>query len=149
LLGYFQNEQYFKHCLPVFAATLHLPRDWPFWKIHALYISVLGDYFAATLNSVELTKHYLPSALKPQRIKTPHVQFMVFSDKIKRCKTVALLQSKDIGFSTKQGSHFSANEPVLDWRHMLKLLLCTVGAYFNPNPARIVTFPQKLIHDKD
>jgi hypothetical protein len=151
LHGYFQNEQYFKHCWSAFASKLHLPRKLEILHNTCFIHMRFGDYLGHNLHFLDLITYYLPRALQLQRSKTPGVQFMVFSNDTDHCKTVQLLQSHDIHFSTE------TNEV----QTLMQMSQCWIGgicsnssyawwgAYLNPNPKRIVTFPKQWVNDMD
>ena len=92
-------------------------------------------------------KNILKTAMQLQRDKNTDVQFIVFSNDIERCKAVPLLLSNDVTFSTE------TNEV----RTLVAMSRCWLGgicanstfswwgAYLNPNPARVVTFPKKWV----
>ncbi len=148
LSGYFQNEAYFKHCFADFAGKLALPEVQLLPRTCFIHLR-LGDYVNNALHYVDLTAHYLQRAMRLQRAKTPGVQFLVFSDGIAQCKTLAPLRAPDVAFNDE------ANEV----RALARMSKCWIGgicsnstfswwgAYLNPNPARVVTFPRKWINN--
>jgi hypothetical protein len=146
LNGHFQDERHFKHCFPEFKKFLHLPTDLPVLSNTCFIHLRLGDYLHTPGFNIELTKYYLPRAMQLQRKANPQVQFLVFSNDMERSK--ALLASCDVTFSTE------TNEV----RTLVAMSRCWLGgicanstfswwgAYLNPNPARVVTFPSKWIN---
>lgn len=147
--GHFQNETYFKHCFPEFRKLLHLPTDLPVLSNTCFIHLRLGDYVHCSALNIELTKYYLPRAMQLQRDANPQVQFLVFSNDMERSKAVPLLASDDVTFSAE------TNEV----RTLVQMSRCWLGgicanstfswwgAYLNPNPARVVTFPSKWINE--
>jgi len=148
LNGYFQNEQYFKHCFAAFSRMLRFPDNLPLLQRTCFVHLRFGDY-VGTVHGVELVQHYLPRAMLLQRAATPQVQFLVFSDNIARCKTIPLLQAADVAFSAEKN----------EVRALVRMSRCWIGgicsnstfswwgAYLNPNPARVVTFPRKWMNN--
>ena len=150
LHGYFQQELYISHRLAAFARRLKLPEgaappapDTCF--IHLRY----GDYLVHTVHALDLITHYLPAAMSLQRERRPGVRFLVFSDDVERCKGVSWLQASDVAFSEESDAV----------RALVRMSQCEAGgicsnssfgwwgAYLNANPAKVVTFPRKWMHN--
>jgi hypothetical protein len=149
LSGYFQNEKYFKHCFSEFAAMLNLPKDLPILPntcfIHLRY----GDYLKHPHHYVDLTAYYLPRAMQLQRDANQQVQFLVFSDDIERCKGIPILTSEDVSFSSEPNEVRTFVQMSRCWLGGIcaNSTFSWWGAYLNPNPARVVTFPSKWMNN--
>ena len=147
--GYFQQEMYFKHCLNDFISRLRLPSDIEPQPntcfIHLRY----GDFLKHAVHSLDLLSHYLPAAMQLHRNKHPGIKFLVFSDDLKRCRTIALLETADVSFA----------EDIDAVRALVCMSKCEAGgicsnssfgwwgAYLNTNPEKLVTFPRKWMQN--
>ena len=149
LSGYFQNEKYVKDYLQDFLNTLTLPNDVP-TKDNTCFIHVrLGDYVNHNVLGLDLTSVYVPAAMAYQRKQNPDVQFIVFSNEISKCKDMQLFKGEGIEFSNETDEVQTLVEMSKCWLGGIcsNSTFSWWGAYMNPNPDRVVTFPSEWIKD--
>jgi hypothetical protein len=145
LNGFFQHENYFKHCATEFISKLQLPKDVEHYPGTCFIHVRLGDYLIHHVHNLSLEKKYLPAAIAYVLEKHPDAVFLVFSDDIEKCKFLPELQASNITFNHETDAV----------RALVAMSNCTLGgicwnssfswwgAYLNRNPEKIVTFPKR------
>jgi hypothetical protein len=149
LNGFFQHEQYFKHCFEKFADKLQLPMDVNSMPNTCFVHVRLGDFLTHSVHNVGLQKTYLPTAIAYVLHKRPDAKFLVFSDDIEKCKQLHVLQDTNVLFCEETDAV----------RSLVAMSKCELGgicwnssfswwgAYLNPNPDKIVTFPDRWMNN--
>jgi len=148
LYGYFQHERYSEHVVREFVGGLvaRLP-SFPA-RPEACFIHVRrGDYVGNPLHCIDFFSKYYPAAmaLVRQLLPDPPVKFVVFSDDVAWCREQAAFASSEFEFEAEpdplcalalmascSAGGICANSSFSWW-----------GAFLNPNPRRVVTFPRK------
>lgn len=154
LLGYFQSENYFKHCV---SDILHYfePADFLVKKIHDKYSNELtgntcsihvrrGDYTGSKVHDVCDLEYY--NTCINNMISMNITKFLVFSDDINWCKS---------NFTNGDFHFIEGNSPVED---LFIMSFCKHNiianssfswwaSYLNKNPEKVVYAPKKWFND--
>jgi len=147
--GYFQHEKYVADCRAEFIDRLSLPADVPHLRQSCFIHIRKGDYVGNAVHDIDLCSRYLPRAMSLLRALHPGLSFLVFSDDIAFCKTMALLQQDDVLF-------YEEADEVASLVQMSKCGLGGIcwnssfswwGAYMNENPDKVVVFPSKWFNN--
>ena len=152
--GYFQNEKYFinykKEILELFQME-EFNRSYLTEKYDDLnntfFIHIRrGDYSYLHMHNVDMNKYYVNCFT----LFKPDAKFLVFSDDIKYCKNLEILNKKNIKFIDEL-------ENELDSLYLMSL--CYLGgiavnstfswwgSYMNKNPNKFVIFPNKWFNN--
>lgn len=147
LWGYFQNEKYFDFCKKEFLSKLSLHVVDTIKNTCFIHIR-RGDYLNISFHNIPLLNYY-ENAIRYMLTCNDKTNFLVFSDDIGWCKEQALFKRPNMSFCEEED----------EVKAMMMMAACENGgicanssfswwgSYLNPNPNKIVTFPDKWFND--